>query len=203
MSLFNVVYADPAWKYKNQRTGGSGTSGAAQKYPVMSVEDIMAIGPLLRKVTARSSILFLWAVNPMPNEAQAVMRAWGYTYKAELVWHKTSGRGIGYWFRNDSERLLIGIRGRVPCFRDSRSNVVGHRRLGHSKKPEVFRSLIEETAGRVLAPASFLELFATRQAPGWTCLGYDIDGQDIRSSLLHLAGPEQLALPGLEGHEGR
>ena len=46
------------------------------------------------------------------------MRAWGFTYKSNIVWHKvrkdggSDGRGVGFYFRNVTELLLFGVRGK-------------------------------------------------------------------------------------------
>ena len=45
------------------------------------------------------------------------MKAWGFTYKSNLVWHKvrkdggSDGRGVGFYFRNVTEIILFGVRG--------------------------------------------------------------------------------------------
>ena len=58
----------------------------------------------------------------MPNallpEGLAVLAAWGFAYKANVIWHKvrkdggSDGRGVGFYFRNVTEILLFGTRGR-------------------------------------------------------------------------------------------
>lgn len=40
LKLYDVIYADPPWSYKNKRTGGSSVSGAGIHYKVMDLEDI-------------------------------------------------------------------------------------------------------------------------------------------------------------------
>ena len=47
-----------------------------------------------------------------------VMAAWGFTYKANIIWHKirkdggSDGRGVGFYFRNVTEVILFGTRGK-------------------------------------------------------------------------------------------
>ncbi len=36
---YHMILADPPWKYRNTKTGGSHTSGAAQKYPTLTVSE--------------------------------------------------------------------------------------------------------------------------------------------------------------------
>jgi N6-adenosine-specific RNA methylase IME4 len=173
--MYQVVYADPPWSYRNQRTGGSHRSGAAQHYPTLTVDEVAALP--VRRLVARSATLWLWATVPLLPEILPVMGAWGFTYKTALIWHKTGRKGIGYWFRGEAECLLFGVRGRVPAFRSPRSNVIAAPVEGHSRKPDVFRALIES----VTPHQSRLELFARRPATaGWTCTGFESDGHDVR-----------------------
>ena len=47
-----------------------------------------------------------------------VIKAWGFEYKTNLIWEKTrkdgepDGRGVGFYFRNVTEILLFGIKGK-------------------------------------------------------------------------------------------
>jgi len=46
------------------------------------------------------------------------MKAWGFNYKSNIVWHKvrkdggSDGRGVGFYFRNVTELILFGVRGK-------------------------------------------------------------------------------------------
>ena len=48
----------------------------------------------------------------------AVLKAWGFNYKSNIVWHKvrkdggSDGRGVGFYFRNVTELILFGVRGK-------------------------------------------------------------------------------------------
>ena len=52
-------------------------------------------------------------------EGLRVLEGWGFTYKTMLVWHKvrkdggSDGRGVGFYFRNVTEPVLFGVRGRL------------------------------------------------------------------------------------------
>ena len=52
---------------------------------------------------ARDVRLFLWRVGAMQEEALAVIRAWGFTLKAELVWVKTTLDGLPLLLDEDGE----------------------------------------------------------------------------------------------------
>lgn len=169
---YNILYADPGWKYDNQKTGGSHKSGAAQKYTVMSVGDICRL-PVL-DIAEKNSVLFLWATVPMLPEAIDVMRVWGFQYKTKITWHKTGRLGLGYWFRGEIEELLFGVRGKVKAFRSSLPNFIETRVLSHSEKPEEFRRLIETATARTIENPRRIELFARKRVPGWDAWGNEI-----------------------------
>lgn len=118
---FDVVLADPCWRYRNVKTGGSHTSGAAQKYPTMSVEEIAAL-PVPRIMARSSSVCFLWATTPLGVDPYEVLDRWGYTFKTKWYWHKTGRKGTGYWTRGCVEEVLIGVRGQVKAWRSNLDN---------------------------------------------------------------------------------
>lgn len=175
-----VIYADFPWQYSNKKTGGSHTSGAAQKYETLSLDELARL-PIVRTF-APTSVLFSWATTPFGKAPYELMEAWGYRYITEIYWHKLGKRGTGYWFIGEVEKLLFGIRGKVPAFR---SGVPNHLALPkdpkHSRKPAEFRRLIEQvTDVPALRPLRRLELFATETSPGWRARGFAIDGRDLR-----------------------
>lgn len=108
---FNIIYADPAWGYRNVRTGGSMTSGAAQQYPVLTPAQVAQLP--LQGLIADDAVLLLWVTVPLLPECLPVVPAWGFRYKTALFWHKTGRLGMGYWFRGQVEPVLVGGRGRV------------------------------------------------------------------------------------------
>lgn len=194
--LFDVIYADPCWGYTNVRTGGSHKSGAAQKYPVMTPDEIAQL-PVRDLANPKGSVLALWATVPLGADPYHVVKAWGFEYKTEWFWRKTGRLGTGYWTRGAMEKLLIGVRGKVPAWRSTLDNIVeaaedleySSKPDGHSQKPAAFIRRIEElTEGAGLR----CELFAsthsasianTSEAAGgltpWLCYGLDL-GHDFR-----------------------
>lgn len=177
---YSVVYADPAWPYDNKRTGGSMSSGSAQKYPVMKVVEIQRL-PVIH-LASPNAVLFLWATVPLLPEALETVTAWGFKYKTALCWHKVDRFGMGFWFRGGYELLLLGVRGDVRPFRQQIVNLVETSALPHSQKPEEFRSMIE-VATAAMPRVRRVELFATHRATGWVSIGNEIDGRDIRDVL--------------------
>lgn len=76
---FDVIYADPPWKYDFCLEGDP-----RQHYQVMPTNEVCE----LEIPKAENAILFLWATNPKLEDALKVIRAWGFTYKTNLVWVK-------------------------------------------------------------------------------------------------------------------
>ena len=102
------------------------------------------------------------------------MKAWGFTYKANLVWHKvrkdggSDGRGVGFYFRNVTELVLFGVRGSMRT-RDAgrrQTNIIVSRKREHSRKPDEQYAVIE-----ACSPGPYLELFARHPRAGWTQWG--------------------------------
>lgn len=81
--LITTLESDPPWPFDGSRRRG----GAGRHYNILSIADILAF-PLVP--LARDARLFLWRVGAMQDEALAVIKAWGFTLKSELVWIKTT-----------------------------------------------------------------------------------------------------------------
>ena len=178
--MYNVLYVDPPWSYRNKRTGGSMTSGSAAQYPTMTLDELVALP--IKNLIAKDCVLFLWVTVPMLPDGLALMQAWGFKYKTMLTWRKIMSLGMGYWFRGQTEHLLLGVRGRVKAFRMQIPNFHQCKALKHSHKPGYFRELIEQ-ATAAMPDVRRLELFATESVQGWDTVGLEIDGVDIRKWL--------------------
>jgi N6-adenosine-specific RNA methylase IME4 len=187
---FNVLLADPPWSYRNVKTGGTMTSGAAAQYQTLTLDDLCSL-PVSR-VARADAVLFLWATVPLLLEAMTVLTAWGFEYKTTIVWDKAhedmfgevreSKLGMGMWFRGQIELLLLGVRGAVAPFRTAQRNVIRSAGRKHSAKPEEARRIIE-AATASMPDRRLLELFARDRVDGWTSHGNALDGCDIREAL--------------------
>lgn len=145
---------------------------ADNHYPTSSVEEIMARD--VASISADDCVLFLWATAPMLQEAFQVMKAWGFTYKSQLIWFKQrpgDARGTGYWFLNEHEILLVGTRGDIPApalgtqVRSVFLAPVGE----HSEKPDDQYEIIE----RYFPTLPKIELNARRARDGWDAWGLE------------------------------
>jgi N6-adenosine-specific RNA methylase IME4 len=119
--------------------------------------------------------LYLWVPNALLPDGLKVLQAWGFEYKSNIVWHKlrkdggSDGRGVGFYFRNVTEILLFGVRGKnARTLQRGRTqvNYIGTRKREHSRKPDEQYPVVEGCS-----PGPYLELFARGARPGWTVWG--------------------------------
>ena len=165
---YQVIYADPPWSYKNKKTGGSMVSGSMAKYSTMSLQDICNLS--IQDIADKNSVLFLWVTVPLIEEGFEVLNAWGFKYKTMITWRKIMSLGMGYWYRGQTEHLLLGVKGKVKAFRIQKPNFIQCKVGKHSQKPQEFRELIEMTG---LNPK--IELFAREKTEGWDVWGNEVE----------------------------
>ena len=145
---FGAILADPPWRFTN-RTGKVGPEHRRlHRYQTMSFEDIanLPVGDL----ALPNSHLYLWSPNALLADALMIMKAWGFTYKTNLVWYKVrkdggpDGRGVGFYFRNVTELVLFGVKGRLRTLHPARSqaNILISPKHEHSRKPGAMHDLI-------------------------------------------------------------
>jgi len=103
------------------------------------------------------------------------MEAWGFKYKTNLIWYKVrkdggpDRRGVGFYFRNVTEILLFGIKGKnARTLKRGRTqeNIIVKSKREHSRKPDEQYELIESCSWD-----PFLEMFARGNRPEWFCWG--------------------------------
>lgn len=166
-----VIYADPPWKYGDEREGleKEGTAAAAQ-YPTMPTTDICALD--IKSITAPDAVLFMWATFPLLEDALEVIKAWGFKYKTAIVWDKQRSN-VGNYHDARAELLMIATRGSCPIEIDTRPKQVQSIARGkHSAKPEEFRALIDQ----MYPTGPRIELFRRGDMPkGWKAWGNEAE----------------------------
>lgn len=164
---YGVILADPEWRFVTRSELGQDRA-AANHYPVSPTETIAARD--VASIAARDCVLGLWATGAMIEDALAVMRAWGFAYKSQMVGIK-DGLGTGYWFREAHELLLIGTRGRVPApaMGTQWRSVREFPRGAHSEKPDWQYELFETFFPHLPK----IELNARRARAGWDRWGFE------------------------------
>lgn len=175
---YRTIYADPPWQFQNRTGKVAPEHKRLSRYPTMTLEDIMSMP--ISDITAEKCHLYLWVPNALLPEGLAVMKAWGFEYKTNLIWEKIrkdgqpDGRGVGFYFRNVTEVLLFGIKGdnnRTLQPGRSQVNLLRTMKREHSRKPDEFVSLIE-----ACSPAPRIELFARGTRNDWDMWGDQADG---------------------------
>lgn len=157
---YHVIYADPPHEYTNKKTGGGMASGVSSKYLTMSLDEISSLP--VKELTHKNAVCFLWVTTPLLENGFRILESWGFKYKTAIIWDKSDSGGWGFWVRTATEFLLIGIKGNVKAFRSRRTNVIRHKRIGHSVKPDIFREIVEELTKPFGKNRKMIELFARR-----------------------------------------
>ncbi len=170
---FGAILADPPWQFQNKTGKVAPEHRRLNRYGTLTLEKIMALP--VSQIAEATSHLYLWAPNALLPEALGVMKAWGFAYKTNIVWHKIrkdggpDGRGVGFYFRNVTEMLLFGVRGknaRTLSPGRRQVNYLATRKREHSRKPDEQYAVIEACSA-----GPFAELFARGVRDGWECWG--------------------------------
>jgi N6-adenosine-specific RNA methylase IME4 len=174
---FGTILADPPWRFTNRTGKMAPEHRRLSRYGTMTVQEIqdLPIPALLAPVAH----CYLWVPNALLPEGLSVLAAWGFEYKTNIIWHKirkdggSDGRGVGFYFRNVTEMVLFGVRGKnartlAPGRRQV--NLIATRKREHSRKPDELYSIIE-----ACSPGPRIELFARGVRPGWVLWGDQAD----------------------------
>lgn len=170
---YSTIYADPPWRFENRTGKMAPEHKRLNRYPTMELQDICSLP--VADFAAEKSHLYLWVPNALLPDGLAVMKAWGFEYKGNIIWEKVrkdgfpDGRGVGFYFRNVTEILLFGIRGkdnRTLAPARSQVNLIRAQKREHSRKPDEFVPLIE-----ACSPGPYLEMFARGDRDGWDMWG--------------------------------
>ncbi len=116
VSASHTILADPPWQFQNR----TGKMAPDTQTPVPPRHD----DPRRHHDAAggatgdRHGTPCLWVPNALLPEGIKVLEALGLLYKSNIVWHKVrkdggpDGRGVGFYFRNVTELVLFGVRGK-------------------------------------------------------------------------------------------
>jgi N6-adenosine-specific RNA methylase IME4 len=170
---FSTILADPPWQFQNRTGKMAPEHKRLARYPTLTLQEIKEI-PVQLAASDRAH-LYLWVPNALLAEGLEVMKAWGFEYKTNIIWYKIrkdggpDRRGVGFYFRNVTEILLFGVRGKnIRTLKAGRTqpNIISKQKREHSKKPDEQYDLIESCSW-----GPFLEMFARGQRKDWHCWG--------------------------------
>ena len=173
---YGTILADPPWQFRNRTGKMAPEHKRLSRYSTIKLKEIKEIP--VSVVAAENSHLYLWVPNALLKEGLEVMEAWGFEYKTNLIWHKIrkdggpDGRGVGFYFRNTTEIILFGIRGKLRTLDPGRTqvNIIRSRKREHSRKPDELYDIIEQCS-----PGPFLELFARGKRENWDQWGNEVE----------------------------
>jgi len=170
---FSTVLADPPWRFQNRTGKIAPEHKRLARYPTMTLDEICSL-PVEEHVNDPAHC-YLWVPNAMLPEGLKVLEAWGFTYKSNIIWHKvrkdggSDGRGVGFYFRNVTEIILFGVRGKnARTLQPGRTqvNLFATRKREHSRKPDEQYDIIESCS-----KGPFLELFGRGIREDWAVWG--------------------------------
>jgi len=172
---YNTIYADPPWQFQNRTGKVAPENKKLMRYETMTLNDIKALP--VADIAGEKAHLYLWVPNALLPDGLAVMDAWGFEYKGNIVWEKVrkdggpDGRGVGFYFRNVTELILFGIKKKSAPNRTLQSarsqvNLIRAMKREHSRKPDEIIPIIE-----ACSQAPRIELFARGVREGWDMWG--------------------------------
>lgn len=177
---YKTILADPPWRFANNTGKVAPEHKRLSRYPTLSLQEIMDIP--VNSIADKEAHLYLWVPNALLAEGLEVMEKWGFTYKTNVVWYKIrkdggpDGRGVGFYFRNVTELILFGIKGKIRTLQPGRTqvNLLATRKREHSRKPDELYPIIE-----ACSPGPYLELFARGGRKGWSAWGNQADNYEL------------------------
>ncbi len=170
---FATVLADPPWQFQNRTGKIAPEHKRLSRYPTMTLQAIKDLP--VEAIVKDTAHLYLWVPNALLADGLQVMAHWGFAYKTNLIWYKIrkdggpDRRGVGFYFRNVTEMILFGVRGknaRTLQAGRSQENIISSQKREHSRKPDEQYQIIESCS-----PGPYIELFARGPREGWFVWG--------------------------------
>ncbi len=170
---FATIMADPPWRFTNRTGKVAPEHKRLARYPTLTLDEICKLP--VSSYLQDTAHCYLWVPNALLPDGLRVLSEWGFTYKSNIIWHKirkdggSDGRGVGFYFRNVTEIILFGVRGKnartlAPGRRQV--NLFATRKREHSRKPDEQYDIIESCS-----PGPYLELFGRGKKNNWTVWG--------------------------------
>jgi len=183
---YQIIYADPPWKYLWGEGKDGGNFAPEKHYETMTTDEICQLE--VKALRATNCALFMWATMPALPDAFKVLAAWGFKYKTcAFSWVKTKAdgqplRGMGSYTKSNIEICLLGMRGHIKSVDKTVPQILMHPRLGHSVKPPIVRDRIVQLFGDIPR----IELFSRQRVAGWDAAGFGIDGIGLQDRIKEL-----------------
>jgi site-specific DNA-methyltransferase (adenine-specific) len=178
MKKYQIIYADPPWKFSSKMKGSRGQYKLDEHYPQLSCKDICNLP--IKELADENCILFIWTTDAHIPEALYVIKSWGFKYKTVgFVWNKKEKSGIqvcycGMWTMKGTELCFLATRNHPKKVKNNVRQLVEAERKGHSIKPDEVRNRIVTLMGDLPR----IELFARQKTEGW-----DVWGNEVKSDI--------------------
>ena len=186
MKKYDVIYADPAWKYGSKELYGDKNKEGKREnrfrkleriYDTMSLAEIKQLP--VKNMIGKNAACFLWVTDSHLKEGIEVLESWGFKYKTiAFNWIKKTNKGNTYvnfapWTLKSSEICLLGMRGSMGKLKTDNTvrQLIESERTKHSKKPKEARERIEQ----LFADVNRIELFARKNYVGWDAWGNEVE----------------------------
>jgi len=175
---YQIIYADPPWKYGCWYQSEKVKRNAADHYRVMSTNDICQLS--VNNLTADNCALFMWVTMPCLPDALTIINSWGFRYATcGFVWVKQNKNniglfvGLGNYTRANAELCLLGMKGSIPRTSHDIHQIIMTPIMSHSRKPD---EIVRDRITGLFGDLPRIELFARRQVEGWDCWGNECTG---------------------------
>ena len=166
---FQLCLLDPPWRFKTYNGQSAVPTQAADPYDTMTIADLRAMP--IADITAKNSLLVMWAVGSHLAQAISLGEHWGFSYVTDLFYWVKPQIGMGYHTRKQVEPCLLFKRGKgLPVLSHSVRQAIHAPRRQHSRKPDEQYDALDALYGTDIRR---LELFARQQRPGWTAWGLE------------------------------
>jgi N6-adenosine-specific RNA methylase IME4 len=177
MKKYQIIYADPPWKYGCWYKSEKIKRNAADHYKVTKTEELKKIP--IKSIATDDSALLMWVTFPCLEDGISLMKAWGFVYKTvAFTWVKKNKKadtyfmGLGNYTRANAEIVLLGTRGKgLPRMSRSVRQICDARIMRHSEKPKEIMGRIIELFGDLPR----IELFAREKTEGWDVWGNEVE----------------------------
>lgn len=185
---YNVIYADPPWKFGSrevQKYGGKGFRPLEKVYSTEKSADMEQWD--VKRIADENCAIFMWSTDAHIKEAVKLMEAWGFKYVTiAFIWAKTTKNGkqisnLGAWTMKNCEICLFGTKGTMLKYKKSNSvkQLFYAERREHSRKPNCVREFINELFGDIPK----IELFAREEIDGWDSWGDEVGIFDAQGAV--------------------
>ena len=169
---FGTILASPPFVSRSKTPLVTSEEKSAPE-PELTLDDIHSLP--VSECLKETAHLYLWVSNTQLPVGLEIIKAWGFKYKSNIIWHKSASEGVrpGYYFRNVTEMLLFGVRGK-----NARTLKRGRTQVNYLETMDQEVAWKPDEQYRVIEECSFgpfLELFGADRRRGWSSWGSRVE----------------------------